>query len=157
MIVGAQEQATAGRERIRLADVLQGAGRVGGEDGGVVAGRVEPLEHGAARAFDELSRPRRGRTRRMRIAERLRVQQLRVPTHLRRGVQTGAGVIQIDLRVLVQPPVLGRAQRVEMERGSVFRIAREKLGVRVGLVWSRSSVSLLPATSYRLPATPTLT
>ena len=56
VIVDGQEQPSARRERIRLADMLQGAGRVGGEDRRVVAGRVEPLEDGAARAFDELSR-----------------------------------------------------------------------------------------------------
>ena len=93
----------------------------------------------------------------MRIAQGLRVQQLRVQTHLRRGMQAGAGVIQIDLSVLVQPSVLDRAQRVEMEGGSVFGVAREKLRVRVGLRASvhglQSSVYGLRATGYHLPAT----
>ena len=55
----------------------------------------------------------------MRIAEGLRVQQLGVLAHLRCGVQAGAGVVQIDVPVRVQSSVLGRAQRVEMQRGPV--------------------------------------
>jgi hypothetical protein len=46
------------------------------------------------------------------IAERLRVQQLCMPADLRCRMQAGARVIEIDLPVLVQPPVLGCAQRV---------------------------------------------
>src|SRR5512134_2124107 len=94
----------------------------------------------------------------MRIAEGLRVQQVRVLTHLRRAMQAGAGVVQVNLSVRIQPPVLSRAQRVERQRGSVLGMAREKLDVGVGLgtlVHGLLAVAFgLPATGYRLPADP---
>src|SRR5687768_1279877 len=69
----------------------------------------------------------------MRIAERLRIQEVGVLAYLRRPMQTGAGVIQIHVAVLVQSSVLGGAKRVQMQRGPVVRVALEKLRVRVGL------------------------
>ena len=48
----------------------------------------------------------------MRIAEGLRIQEIGVLPHLRRRMQARAGVIQIDVAVFVQPPVLGGAERV---------------------------------------------
>ena len=68
----------------------------------------------------------------MRIAQSVCVQEIGVLAHLRRRMQARAGVIQIDVAMLVQAPVLDRTKRVEMQRGPILRVAREKLRVRVG-------------------------
>ena len=67
----------------------------------------------------------------MRIAERLCVQKIGVLAHLRRRMQTRAGVIQIDVAMLVQSPVLDGTKRVEMQRGPILEdSARETLRTR---------------------------
>ena len=68
----------------------------------------------------------------MRIAESLGVQQVRVLAHLRRRMQTSACVVEIDVTVLVQSPVLEGTKRVEVQRGPVLRVARNELRVHVG-------------------------
>ena len=62
----------------------------------------------------------------MRVAEHLFVQKRRVFPYLRVGVEAAAGVVEVDRAESVEPPVLGRAQRVEGRRGRVGRIALEK-------------------------------
>ena len=61
VVVGEQE-ATAGRERVRLADELERAARVGREDDlELVLGGVEEAAHRVARLLGELGRGERGR------------------------------------------------------------------------------------------------
>ena len=66
------------------------------------------------------------------IAERLCVQEVCVLAHLRRGMQASACVVEVDVAVLVQSPVLDGAKRVEVQRGPVLRVARKELRVHVG-------------------------
>ena len=68
----------------------------------------------------------------MRIAESLCVEEIGVLSHLRRRVQARAGVIQIDVAMLIQAPVLDGTKRVEMQRGPILRVADEEIRVRVG-------------------------
>ena len=56
--------------------------------------------------------------------------------HLRLGMQAAAGVIEIDLVLVVEPPVVTDAQRIERVRGGVLGKFAEELLVRFGHGWS---------------------
>ena len=115
-----------GAERVRLADQLERAARVRGEDRDVLVGRgVEELEHGRAGPLDQLGHRGRGRVGRVRVAEDARPQQLEVLAQLRVGVQAAAGVVEIDVAARVEAGELAAAQLVE-DRG-------------VGVAWVRTS------------------
>ena len=60
VVVYRQQQVAAGQKRVRLSDVLEGSSRIEGEDRRVVITGVEPVEHRAARALDQMRRVRRG-------------------------------------------------------------------------------------------------
>ena len=67
----------------------------------------------AACSLDERRRLDRGQAAGVRVPEHLALQQLRVCGDLRLGVEAAACVIQVDVIVRVQPPVLRRAQVIE--------------------------------------------
>ncbi len=56
VIVDGQQQPVTRGERIRLTYVLEGTGRVEGEDRDVVVTGVEPVEHRAPRSLDKSRR-----------------------------------------------------------------------------------------------------
>ena len=65
------------------------------------------------------------------VAEGLCIQQVGVLAHLRRCMQTSTCVVEIDVTVLVQSPVLEGAKRVEVQRRPVLRVASKELRVHV--------------------------
>ena len=48
------------------------------------------------------------------IAKDVRAQQLHMRAHLGLGVDAAAGVVQVDVPLAIQPPILGCAQVVQM-------------------------------------------
>ncbi|MNC85050.1 hypothetical protein D3C83_06250 [compost metagenome] len=127
VIVGAQEQPPARRERKALAHVLQGARRIGRKDGGVVGAGVEPLEHGAARPFDDNRRRTRGTACGVRVPEYAAGEHRGVLTQLRFRVQARARVVEIQVAGRVETSVLGGPQPVDMRGRRVVGIAVQEL------------------------------
>ena len=71
-----------------------------------------------------------------------RVQQLGVRAHLRLGVEAAAGVVEVDVLVRVQPPVIRRAQVIE-HRGFVMGDGglRPELTGHISIIAGRQSSS----------------
>ena len=67
----------------------------------------------------------------MRIAEDVFVELRRVLHHLRFRVQAAAGVVEIDVMLVVQPPVFANAERVELVGTGVLGAGGEELLVGV--------------------------
>ena len=67
----------------------------------------------------------------MRVAEDVCVEQPRVLRHLRFRMQAAAGVVEIDVMLVVQPAVLADTQGVDLVRARVLRIGGEELLVGV--------------------------
>jgi hypothetical protein len=66
----------------------------------------------------------------MRIAEDGVIQQFRVLADLRPGVQSGAGVIEVNVTLGVEAPVFGGPKRVERLRRFVFWMRLQEFPVR---------------------------
>src|SRR4030095_9513162 len=94
----------------------------------------------------------RGRAGRMRIAEDVLVQQLRMFEHLRFRVKTSARVIEIDVLLIVETAVLARAQRVTGLRCGVVGILVEEFVVHVGHGCSIFSANPIGSVSVRRSA-----
>ena len=113
MVVGGEQEATAGFERVRLADELEGAGRIRGEDDAVLVRGVEVAQHRRARSVEQRGCRRRGRVDGVWVAEHRRPEQLEVVGELRLGVEAATGVVEVDLPLGVQASVLRRPEPVE--------------------------------------------
>ena len=114
VVVEGQQQLVAGLERIRFADQLQGMAGVGGEHHRVlVRRRVEETQDVGAAALDPFAREHRRRVDRVRVAEDVAREIVGVPADHRDRIEAAAGVVQIDLPLLVEPPELGRAHGVD--------------------------------------------
>ena len=132
VVVDRQQELRTGAERVGLPHVLQRAGRIRREHRRVVVWRrVEPREHRVARLLDELGHPKRRGAGGVRIAEDVLVQDRRVSQDLRLGVKAAAGIVEIRLPLVVQPPVLLDAQRVDGVSGGVLGEVGEELFVLV--------------------------
>ena len=58
----------------------------------------------------------------MRVAEHVRVENVRVFADLRRGMQAAAGVVEVDMPLGIEPPVLDATQGVERRRLAVLGV-----------------------------------
>ncbi len=157
VVVERQREAAARCEGIRLADELQCRRRVLREDDGVDVGRrVQELEDQAPRLLDERRGRNRAQAARMRVAEHAAGQQVGVLADLRLGVQTAAGVVEIDMPVAIEPAVVAFAQLVDRVGRCVLRISLDEpveRRVRAHLLYStRPAVTvaaIVLATGYR--------
>ena len=131
VIIEGQQVVVAGTEGIRLADQLERAGRVRREDDHVlVGGGVEVAQDVLARLLDTLGHRHRGQVLRVRVAKDAAGEHGDVLAHLRLGVDAPAGIIQVDLPLLIEPRVLGRAQRVQLVGRSERRECAEEGFIR---------------------------
>ncbi len=110
VVVGRQQQSPARCKRIGLAHQFQRARGVQREDGGVVARAVEIRQYRRARLFHAARHFHGAGAHRMRIAKDVFGEHFRVLAHLPCGMQAGTGVVEIDLALRVEPPVLRSAQ-----------------------------------------------
>ena len=131
VVVHGEQEASTGRKGVRLPHVLQRGGRVLREDRRVLPFRVEPPEHRPPRLLDEAGHPRRGQAGGVRVAEDVAVEEAGVRADLRLGVKAAAGVIEIDMPLLVEAPVLRRPQLVEDAGVGVVGKLAQELGVGV--------------------------
>ena len=128
VVVGRHQQARTLCEGERFANQLQRARGIRREDRRVLVAGIEVLQHRGPRALDAPRHLARTGAGRVRVAEDVVVQHLAVRTHLRRGMQAAAGVVEIDLPLGVEPAVLAGPQRIEKRCPGVVRPGGEESG-----------------------------
>ena len=120
VVVEGRKKPPASSERVGFADFLQRAGGVGREDGRVRAGvGAEPGEHQAARLFHEPCGGRGAEAARVRVAEDVSAEEVRVLANLGDGMETPAGVVQVDVPLGVEAGIFQGPKLVERGRTPV--------------------------------------
>ena len=114
MVVERQQVLAAGIERVRFADELESLCRIRRKDDDVLIRiRVEEVEHGKPRLFDEGRSQRRCRVGRVRVSEQMIAQQRRMPIDEGKRHEIAGRVIEIYVSEAVEQRILARAQIVE--------------------------------------------
>jgi hypothetical protein len=127
VVVGREDEAGAGLERIGLGDEPAGAGGVRGEDDGVLLrGGVEVRQDRGPGAIDERGGRARGGVLRVRIAEYPVPQPGGVRRELRAGRQPGAGVVEVHVSARVEVGVLPVAQFIQPAGTGVRRVGGQE-------------------------------
>ena len=131
MVVEREQEAAARGEWKRFADQLERSRGIWREDENVVVrAGMEIAQHGSAGAFDVLGHRRGSGVGGVWIAENAGAQQGEVLLELRFRMERTTGVIEVDLALRIQAPILGRAQLVQSRGLRIAGIAREEIRVR---------------------------
>lgn len=123
VIVEGEEVTAALAEGVGFAHQFEGAAGIGGEDDDVLGGvGMEEAQDGFAGAIDAPGGGCRGGVGGMRVAENAGAQHLVLGVDLALGVESAAGVVEVDLPGEVKAGVIAGAQVVQGPGGLVGRV-----------------------------------
>jgi hypothetical protein len=100
------------------------------DDDVVVRGSVEVAQHIAPGAFNVVRHGPRGRVGGVWVPEDARAQHIEVLLQLRLAVERTAGVVEVDVALVVQPTIFGCAQLVQRGGCAVAGVSRHEIRVR---------------------------